>query len=224
MEASTVLSRYVTADFKAAPVLALAELMGFRGHELVYIENAPELYAPILTGLASHRHLSRFEQRAVNQRIMRLPVNQQDRYFGLLAAQRVQPFWFMWSLSDEEVRSFFEYNKATAQFTKQFNIFALSSITAGGVATAAYEVSQKGAKEAANDTARKLLKSPLAEKVAEMFAKRFSVDKKELAIGLGAGASASIIVISALNIMANKSSERAKRELIARGLLAYNEI
>lgn len=47
MTTKDISARYVTADFKAKPVVALAELMGLNGQELTLIENAPDIYSPI---------------------------------------------------------------------------------------------------------------------------------------------------------------------------------
>ncbi len=64
-----IADRYVTSDFKQAPLLALADLMGLRSHQSV-IAASPELYAPILSGISVYRHLPPQERQLVNSAII----------------------------------------------------------------------------------------------------------------------------------------------------------
>lgn len=221
METMDIPSRYVTADFRSKPVVALAELMGLEGQELVLVENAPDIYSPILSGIASHRHLPRLEAIDVNRKITLLTnVPIRDRLLGLIALQKVQKYWFMWSLSDEELWSFFEHSKLTETITGQFNNIAVpASITAGGVASTIYQVSQHGVRGAAAETAKGLLDSPATKKVAKLI-----TNNPEAARAIGGGAVACLLVITVLNAVASRQASTAKRELRARGLLAYSEM
>ncbi|NWO04409.1 MAG: hypothetical protein HLX50_01485 [Alteromonadaceae bacterium] len=221
METANIPSRYVTADFRSKPAVALAELMGLKGHELVLVENAPDTYSPILSGIASHRHLPRLEAIDVNRKITHLTnVPIRDRLLGLIALQRVQKYWFMWSLSDEELWSFFQSSKLTEEITDQFNNIAVpTSITAGGVASAIYQVSQHGVKGAAPETAKGLLDSPATKRVAKILTKNAEATRM-----ISGSAVACLLVITVLNAVASRQASTAKRELAARGLLTYNQL
>lgn len=221
MTTKDISARYVTADFKAKPVVALAELMGLNGQELTLIENAPDIYSPILSGIASHRHLPRLEAIDVNRKITHLTNTAiKDRLLGLTAMQRVQKYWFMWSLSDEELWSFFNHATRTQKITQQVNTIAVpSSITAGGVASAIYQVSQHGVRGAASETAKSLLDSPATQKIAELI-----TGNAQAAKAFAGGATACILVITVLNAMASREASAAKRELAARGLLTYEQL
>ena len=221
MEVKDVPSRYVTADFQAKPVVALAELMGLKGQELTLIEIAPDIYSPLLSGIASHRHLPRLEAIDVNRKITNLTNTEiRDRLLGLIALQRVQKYWFMWSLSDEELWSFFKYATLKEKITDQVNTIALpTSITAGGVASAIYQVSQRGVRGAVSDTAKGLIESPATKKVAKLI-----TDNAEAAKAVGGGATACILVVTVLNALASREASAAKRELAARGLLTYEQL
>ena len=54
MSTPAVSGRYVTADFRQSPLLALADLMGLSNYQ-AQLAKAPELYAPILNGIAVYR-------------------------------------------------------------------------------------------------------------------------------------------------------------------------
>ncbi len=70
MTAPVVTNRYVTADFRQAPMLALADLMGLQTYRS-QIAGSPDLYAPILNGIAVYRHLPSAERSAVNASIIK---------------------------------------------------------------------------------------------------------------------------------------------------------
>lgn len=143
-----------------------------------------------------------------------------DRLLGLTAMQRVQKYWFMWSLSDEELWSFFNHATRTQKITQQVNTIAVpSSITAGGVTSAIYQVSQHGVRGAASETAKSLLDSPATQKIAELI-----TGNAQAAKAFAGGATACILVITVLNAMASREASAAKRELAARGLLTYEQL
>lgn len=48
--------RYVTTDFNQAPLVALANLMGL-GRYQSQIASSPEVFTPILNGIAVYRHI-----------------------------------------------------------------------------------------------------------------------------------------------------------------------
>lgn len=137
--------------------------------------------------------------------------------------QRVQPYWFMWSLSDDELQEFFDYNSTVADVTGHLLPVSpegiVGALTAAGVASSVYEVATKGAKAAANERVRAVAGSKLVEAVA----RRLGVPTDSVA-GAGYAAIPIAIVVGGLNIMAKKNSGRARRELAARGLLAYEDL
>lgn len=225
MQSNAAINRYVTSDFKATPVLALADLMGFSAEHKRQITSDLEFYGSLLCGVAIHRHLDERAHIDVNRRInLQVPPSRlQSKLRELVVMQRVQPYWFMWSLSDEELREFFEFNASVAKVTGHVVPSGLDSIvgglTAAAVATTAYEVATKGAKSVARDRIRAVAGSGLVEAVA----RRLGVSSGSV-IQTGYVAIPIAIVIAGLNVMAKNSSDRARRELSARGLLAYDDL
>lgn len=138
---------------------------------------------------------------------------------NLVSDQSVQPYWYMWSLSDEEVMDFFTFSSTTATATNQFNPLSTPEATVATLAGAAMIIAKGGPQAAASQVASSLRKSELVMAVA----RRFGLGP-EAVRALGVASVPAIIVISGLNIMAKKQAAQAKRELAARGLLVYGDL
>ncbi|MFC4257636.1 hypothetical protein ACFOZ5_01180 [Marinobacter lacisalsi] len=217
--AAPATERYVTADFSNAPLLALADLMGL-GQYKEQIGASPEIYTSILNGIAVFRHLEAADRISVNRLIHNNAHGMLlQKLIGLVADQSVQHFWFMWSLSDEELLDFYSFSKNKLEFTSQFNPVELPDVTVLGVAGAVYGMSKQGPRAYAREKIGSLKNTELFEAVAE----RLGFAKK-LAAGIGIVSVPTIIVISGLNIMAKGEHDKARRELAARGLLVYSEL
>jgi hypothetical protein len=80
-------------------------------------------------------------------------------------------------------------------------------------------MSQKGPRAYINEAVASVRQSELVKEVA----RRLGFNNK-LVSAMGALSVPSIIVISGLNIVAKKESNKARRELGARGLLVYNDL
>lgn len=220
MATPAVADRYVTADFKHAPLIALADLMGLSSYEEEIVRNA-EIYSPILSGIAIHRHLPRAQHSQVLYDIRHKvpPSHLQSKLDMLVGDQYAQPYWYMWSLSDEELKEFYAETSATAKVTDQFNPLGVPSLTVATVAVGVYRVANGGAVAAASNALSSLRKSELVMAVGRRLGLGPAVVQ-----ALGALALQALIVISGVNIMAKKNATRAKRELAARGLLAYEDL
>ncbi len=220
MNSNTATSRYVTSDFRSSPLLALTDLLGLQQYAVDIIK-APEFYGPVLSGITVFRHLSPAEKMSINRRIVEgMPGSHlQTRLYTLISDLSVQRYWYMWSLSDDELTEFFNFNNDVASITDQFNPISSKPATVATLAGGIYAISQQGAKGYASSTVASVLRSPLVTAVG----RKFGLNRQGLKTLGGVGA-ASLIVISGVNIMARKNSDRAKRELAARGLLAYSDL
>ncbi len=220
MNLDTITSRYVTSDFRSSSLLALSDLLGLRQYK-ADIAKAPGFYGPILSGITVFRHLSTAERVSINRMIVDdMPGSHlQTRLYTLISDLSVQRYWYMWSLSDYELLEFFNFNSDIAAVTDQFNPISSEPVTVATLAGGIYAVSQQGAKGYMSNTVSNVLRSPLVTAVGT----KFGLSRQGLRILGGVGV-ASLIVISGINIMAKKSSDRARRELAARGLLAYSDL
>ncbi|PSF05992.1 hypothetical protein C7H09_11660 [Marinobacter fuscus] len=225
MQSNSAITRYTTSDFQSAPVLALADLMGLDSGHKQQIASNTGFYGGLLCGIAVHRHLDRQNHMEVNRRIIEeVPVGRlQAKLRELVVMQRVQPYWFMWSLSDEELQGFFELNNAVETVTGHLVPSGLDGILGGltvaALATTAYEVATSGGKALVKDRVRAVAGSQLVEAVARRLGANPAIVVQAGYIVIPVA-----IVIAGLNIMAKHSSERARRELSARGLLAYKDL
>ncbi len=127
----------------------------------------------------------------------------------------------MWSLSDDELREFYEFSSAKATITEQFNPLPLEypKVTATSVASWVYITSRGGSGALASEALSSLKKSPLVLEVG----RKFGWEPK-LVRALGIFMIPSLVVISGLNIMAKREAANARKELAARGLLVYNDL
>lgn len=215
-----VADRYVTQDFKQAPLIALADIMGLKSYQAV-LQASPELYSPILSGIAVYRHLPTNVKQQVNNAIVHgIPRSGlTSRLLELVADQSVQPYWFMWSLSDDELTEFFQFSTNTVDITDQFNPLSPPNLTVTTIASGVFLLSKSGGRALASEALSSVRKSNLVTAVARRFG--FSPAATR---AIGIAAIPALIVISGLNIMAKKDAERAKRELAARGLLVYRDL
>lgn len=69
MQANAAINRYVTSDFQATPILALADLMGFDAEHKLQMKSDLDYYGSLLCGVAVHRHLDDRAHIDVNRRI-----------------------------------------------------------------------------------------------------------------------------------------------------------
>lgn len=222
---TVAVDRYVTSDFNTAPLAALANLMGLNGFER-QIAGSPDLFSPILNGISVYRHIEDPQRREILSAIRNdVPRGHlTDKLMGLVTGQIVQPYWYMWSLSDEELMEFFNFSQAKTSFTDPLSVGNLPDFSVGSLATALVVLSQKGPRAALKEQAREQIdalmkKSALVQEIS----KRLGFGGKLLS-AIGIASIPTIIVISGLNIIARKESEVARRELAARGLLAYQDL
>ncbi|MEQ6884952.1 hypothetical protein [Salicola sp. Rm-C-2C1-2] len=220
MSTPAIADRYVTRDFRNAPLISLADLMGLKRYK-DEILGAPEVYSPILSGIAVHRHLPEPQQRQVNRAVVKgIPGSHlQTQLMNRICAQRVQPYWYMWSLSDKELKAFYSFNSNAAAVTNEFNPIPIPDLTVTTVAGGLYFMAKGRLREAALEKLSSLKTSELVTAVG----RRFGLGEGAVT-ALGKTALPALIVISGINIMAKNQSEQAKKELAARGLLAYEDL
>ncbi|WP_404365554.1 hypothetical protein [Marinobacter sp.] len=219
MSQAGVLSRYVTPDFSTAPLAALADLMGLKRFSPEILAK-PEIYGPILTGIATFRHLPTAQQMQIQRSIVtNAPGVMIAPLRTLISDLSVQRYWYMWSLSDEELKEFYQFSRRKAEVTDQYDVIALPSPTVATLAGAVYAVADKGLRAHASNIVSSTLRAPIVQETARKLG--LSTARAEVA---GAIAVPTLICISVVNFMALKESGKARRELAARGLLAYSDL
>lgn len=137
----------------------------------------------------------------------------------LMSDQSVQRFWYMWSLSDEELQDFYRLSRSKAAITDQYDMIDAPTPTIASLAVAVYAIAEKGIKSFASEIISATLRAPIVQETA----KRLGLGAIQ-AQAIGGAAVAALICISVVNYMAHHESDKAKRELAARGLLAYDDL
>ncbi|MGI2897280.1 hypothetical protein, partial [Vibrio alginolyticus] len=129
---------YSEQTLKAEPVVQLAVLTGLDA-DLNFIRNNREKVLPIITGVILYRQLNRRDQRKVLEQAQALG---NSKFFGkiqMLVAQSIaKPMWNPWSLSDGELRQYFNTHKAVANFLSTWFITIDIKLEVGFMAAVIY--------------------------------------------------------------------------------------
>lgn len=210
-------SPYVTEQYKSDPIGFLINILDAKKIEKE-IRNEDGIL-PILTGLVAYRQLSRYKQSQVNEAILAIKSGPVKAYlYGLVGQLAFNPKWFSWSLTDKELRSFFETNKTLANASKSLGIMVVGS-SATALIEGLLQIKEVGVKSAAKDMAVKASKANIGASIA----KKFTQNPRVL-VG-SSYATAYITVLSTfLYYCSSKNEAAAKNELILRGLIKLDDL
>lgn len=132
--------------------------------------------------------------------------------FYELAAQKIaQPYWYAWSLTDEEIRNLLENSKEVSYWLSKSGIasfFSAGSYSAKSISDAMLDVSKKGIKKSVTSAFKSALNMNFGEKIS-----------KSAAVPAG--------FVTIMASLMYESSEhdisRAKDELIRRGIIRLED-
>lgn len=219
-------SPYVTAQYRDDPLGFLIELIRLDAHEKALRKLDSSLY--LLIGLTAHRHLPQVEQVAITREIYHHLVGRDtprdirsamDRLYGIIGQLRVQPYWFSWSLSDSELRSYYETNRDFANAIERLGLdFGVQALSVTGLAAGLVKLSQNGIGSTVTSGLRRSLNVNLAEQLAK------ESMRANLMRASGIGAAMVTVFASILHVQWSRSERQARRELMARGLLRLSEM
>lgn len=206
---------YSEQTLKTEPVVQLAIITGL-DDDLSFIRANREKILPVLTGVILYRQLSKMEQRSVLKQAQDLG---NAKFFGkvqgLISQVIAKPMWNPWSLSDSELRKYFQEHKAISDFLSTWFMAIDTKIEVGVVAAAVYQYSKGGVTAIFKDLAsvhlaesalKNLKVSTAAEKVAS---KAFFV---------------AVILVSVLKGFNEADAMAAKKELLRRNLLRAEDL
>lgn len=207
---------YVAAEYKEDPLGFLIKLMDLTQYatELKGLSNG--LY--MLTGILTFRSLNHIDRMKVNKAILDLPRGYLLAKLAPMTAQMIaNPYWFSWSLSDDELRSYYKLNNDFARSVEKIGL-DFSSVTVLTLGSALLVASESGVKTAIVNAAKQSTNSNLAGAAAKKFgASGVSVQR--------AGIAAAIVTIFAgcMHALSSTSANNAKKELAMRGLLKLED-
>ncbi|WP_010323827.1 hypothetical protein [Marinobacterium stanieri] len=183
----------------------------------------------ILAGIIIFRHLDRSNQIRINKEIINLihtpeyyNLGQKLRDIATLSA--VQPYWFTWSLSDQELRDYYELNDSFKEALSYIG-FDTPHLTVAGLAGIIYQLLKKKSPKGSMQAAEKIIKERIGYKTGKEVAGIVGKKLSPQLIRKGGLAGATVYILGAVMLASTKnSSEQAKKELLLRGLLKIDEV
>lgn len=172
----------------------------------------------LLSGIVLYRHLSKPDQRKVTSSILNLKNNRlKSKLYGMIGQVVANPYWFCWSLSDSELKSYYNSNKKISDLLNRLG-FDVPTISVGVLAAGAYSVFNQGMKTTVTKGVTSIAGS---NKVLET-AKELGL-RKQLGGASGRMLGAFVIIIG-FSAMQAKGTKDARKELILRGLINPSEL
>ncbi|KHT64692.1 hypothetical protein RJ45_05130 [Photobacterium gaetbulicola] len=208
-------ARYATSKIKGNPIRFFVKLISVESFEskLKLEPNA----LPILTGIVMYRQLPKNRRIEVNKMVLAITDGQlKSKLYGLIGQLSFNPYWFTWSLSDTELRDFFESNKDARKVFKTLGLDINTTISVAGLAGFLYGVAKHGASEKIKDVAKKSFTNVAIANVGRNVG---------LTPKLASTATAILIACTTVLLAQSESNAKsAKKELLKRGLLLEGDL
>lgn len=200
------------------PVKYYASLIGLEKYESRLKKHASAI--PIMTGIVLYRQLPKNKQSMILKQILGLSDNQLKASLYALVSQIVaNPYWFSWSLSDSELREFFDTNKEVNDALKIVGLDISIPLTVAGVSAFLYSASEKGLIGASQSVSNQLKKAITSSPVAQIGS------KMGLTRQVASRASAVLVVlVSVISYQTSSNANDAQKELLRRGLLKVDDL
>ncbi|WP_237358395.1 hypothetical protein [Vibrio owensii] len=149
------------------PVKYYASLIGMEKHESRLKKQTNAI--PIMTGIVLYRQLPKNKQSQILKQILDMSDNQlKASLYGLVSQVVASPYWFSWSLSDSELREFFDTNKGVTDALKVVGLDITIPLTVAGVAAFLYSANEKGVIGASQKASEQLKKTVTSSPVAQV--------------------------------------------------------
>lgn len=213
-------SSYVNQQYKQNPLKFLIQLMDLGSFTTKLEKLDGAMY--ILTGIVTYRCLHHHEKQKINAAVLNLRSYDGPLFghlFGIIGQLSANPYWYCWSLSDEELRQFFGVNNKAKSALSYIGVDVSGLITASGIAGALLAVYKGGIKAGLTNTAAQASNYSLTKDVA-------TAGKAGGNVAKSAAIAAACVTIfaSVLLAMTSTNAKNAKRELMLRGLLNMDEV
>ncbi|AXX59595.1 hypothetical protein [Vibrio vulnificus] len=139
--------------------------------------------------------------------------------YSLVSQVVANPYWFSWSLSDNELREFFDTNKGVNDTLKVVGLEITVPLTVAGVAAFLYSANEKGlivtTQKASDQLKRAVTSSPVAQ-IGEKMGLTKQVASRASAI--------LVVMVSVIAYQTNLNAKDAQKELLRRGLLKADDL
>lgn len=208
-------SSYVHHQYKQNPLKFLIKLMELNkfSSQLEKLDNA--MY--ILTGIVTYRCLHHHDKQRINASVLQLKDIDGPLFshlYGIIGFLSVNPYWFCWSLTDEELRNHFNLNDEASSALSYIGYDLKGLLTASGLAGFVLSLYKKGALDGVKSVAASATNYSLTKEIASTSNAAQSSIKN-------AAFSAAVVTVLASVLLATTTTnaKNAKKELILRGLL-----
>ncbi|EJG0483244.1 hypothetical protein AB8I23_004992 [Vibrio alginolyticus] len=202
----------------ADPVKYYTRLIGMEKYE-ARMRQEPNAIT-IITGIVLYRELPKNKQSEVLKLILALNDGQlKASLYGLVSQVVANPYWFSWSLSDRELREFFDTNKDVTNILKGLGIDFSLPLTAAGISAFLLSSAQQGVKSASKEVATQLKKQVTSSPVAQI-ANRLGVTKQVA----GKASAILVVMVSVIAYQTHLNAKDARKELLRRGLLQPEDL
>ncbi|MCG3760905.1 hypothetical protein EXA21_15760 [Vibrio cincinnatiensis] len=200
------------------PVKYYASLIGMGKYES-RLKKQPNALS-IMTGIILYRELPKNKQSEVLRQILSLNDGQlKASLYGLVSQVVANPYWFSWSLSDKELRCFFDTNRNINDALQIVGLDVNVPMTVVGVAAFLFSAANEGLKKASQNVATQMKKEITRSPVAEI--------TNKLGLTKQAASTASAILVVMVSVIAyqtNSNAKDAQKELHRRGLLQMEDL
>ncbi|UXI02645.1 hypothetical protein [Photobacterium sp. TY1-4] len=202
----------------ADPIKYYARLIGMEKYE-ARLKQEPISIA-IMIGIVLYRELPKNKQPEVLKQILALNDDQlKSSLYGLVSQVIANPYWFSWSLTDQELREFFDTNKGVSDVLKGMGLNLTLPLTVAGVSAFLFSAVDHGIKGASKEVATQL-KNQMTHSPVAQIANRIRITKQ-----IASRASAILVVMaSVIAYQSNSNAKDAQKELLRRGILQPEDL
>lgn len=206
---------YNFAEAKTDPIKHFSFLVGLDKH-LSVLQKDESKVLKLLTGIVLYRQLSRLDKQktleiaqSYNNPALFSSVQQ------IVALNIANPNWNMWSLSDQELRSFFNSNKAVYDFISKWLITVDGKFEAGFMIGAIYAIASEGPSS--------FIKGQAAIPALEAALSKLKISTSATKAS-GRAFLALVLMASVMKKFKDVEIKQAKIELLNRGLLQPGDL
>lgn len=171
----------------------------------------------ILTGIITYRCLHHHDKQKINAAVIELKDIDGPLFahlYSIIGMLSVNPYWYCWSLTDDELRNHFKINDTARSALSYIGYDLQGLITASGLAGFLLAMYKKGTLNGAKAVAASATNYSLTQEIA-------STSKATQSTVKNAAFAAAVVTVFASVLLATttSSAKSAKKELILRGLL-----
>lgn len=213
-------SFYFISQYRSDPLGFLIELMHLKAHEKQLRQAGNSLY--LLTGILTYRCLPRSGKTEVTTSIYNVMTSRNEPHeirmtmghlYGVISNLSANPHWYCWSLTDQELREYYNVNKSFSGAIEALGLDIDVGCSVSALAAGILAASKKGLRTTLAASIRSRLNMGLAASIGKPAGQYLAFSLAMVTVFAGV-----------MHAMTSESAQQGRRELMARGLLRLEEI